>query len=250
MARPWLIDLPTFAVDNVQWAADLLLSWTFLMIPLALLAFALDRIRLDRTALRQGLVVVVVGLCTLLTYYLVGALSDLGKPHPWIEWGVSGLLVAGPALAAIAIAALARGGRIPTDGVAPVSGLLVGGLMAGCAALYLVLDRVAPQLTEPGDAPEEPVLVAGPAVITVVLGLLTLTWAIRSLRRAATFPSLVATGVWNAGSSYRTDGYEDNEAWRGGAGCQAPAGHRASGGSAGCRCRGLSGGRAAHRRRR
>jgi len=185
MARPWLIDLPTFAVDNVQWAADLLLSWTFLMIPLALLAFALDRIRLDHTALRQGLVVVVVGLCTLLTYYLVGALSDLGKPRAWIEWGVSGLLVAGPALAAVAIAALARGGRIPTDGVAPVSGLLTGSLMAGCAMLYLVLDRAAPHLTDPSDAPQQPVLAVRPAVGALMLGVLTLTWAVRSLKGRA-----------------------------------------------------------------
>ncbi|TCC21085.1 hypothetical protein [Kribbella speibonae] len=185
MARPWLIDLPTFAVDNVQWAADLLLSWTFLMIPLAVLAFALDRIRLDHTALRQGLVVVVVGLCTLLTYYLVGALSDLGKPRAWIEWAVSGLLIVGPVVGTAVIAALARGGRIPADGVAPVSGLLTGSLMAGCAALYLVLDRAAPHLTYPGDAPQQPVLAARPAVVTLVLGVLTLTWAIRSLKGRA-----------------------------------------------------------------
>ncbi|MFF0343935.1 hypothetical protein [Kribbella sp. NPDC004875] len=184
MTRRWLNDLPTFAVDNLQWAADLLAAWPLLMIPLALLAFALDRIRLDRTALRQGLVVVVVGLCTVLTYYLVGALSDLGKPRAWIEQTASLLLVAGPGLAAVAIAALARGGRIPDDGVGPVSGVLTGGVMAGCAALYLVLYRTAPDLTDPGDAPEQPVLVAGPAVVTLVLGLLTLSWSVRSLRRA------------------------------------------------------------------
>lgn len=183
MTRRWLIDLPTFAVDNLQWVADLLVSWTFLMIPLTLLAFALDRIRVDRTALRQGLVVVVVGMHTVLAYYLVGALSDLGKPRAWIEQGGSGLVVAGPALGAVAIAALARGGRITAAGVAPVSGLLTGGVMAGCAALYLVLDRVAPHLTDPGDAPDRPVVVAAPAVVTLVLGVLTLAWAIPSLRR-------------------------------------------------------------------
>ena len=54
--------------------------------------------------------------------------------------------------------------------------------MAACAVLYLVLDRAAPHLTDPGDAPEEPVLVAGPAIVTLAFGALTLAWAIRSLR--------------------------------------------------------------------
>ena len=30
--------------------------------------------------------------------------------------------------------------------------------------------------------------------------------------------------MWNAGSSYRTDGYEDNEAWHGGARCNGCGG--------------------------
>lgn len=171
--------------NGSQWAVDLLLWSALLMIPLALVSFVLGRIRLDRTALRRGLVVVAVGLCTVLTFLMSGEI------FAWSGWGAGvtgawGVVQFAPIVGAVVIAVLVRQGRIPE--VAPVSGVLTGALMTVFAAVYLVLDVVVPNPSEPdGDVmsmgPDQPIFSAPPAVVALVLGLLTLAWALRARAR-------------------------------------------------------------------
>ncbi|WP_327636831.1 hypothetical protein OHB24_00135 [Kribbella sp. NBC_00482] len=170
--------------NESQWAVDLLLWSALLMIPLALLSFVLGRIRLDRTALRRGLAVVAVGLCTVLTFLMSAEI------FAWSGWGAGvtgawGVVQLGPIVVAVVIAVLARQGRIRE--VAPVSGVLTGALMTVFAAVYLVLDVVVPNPSEPGGdvismGPDQPILSAPPALLALVLGVLTLGWAVRALR--------------------------------------------------------------------
>lgn len=171
-----------------QWAVDLLLWSALLMIPFALLSFVLGRLRLDRIILRRSLVVAVVGSGTVLTALTWREYSQMDGLGPGlIEDGAWCVALVGPIFAAVVIAFLARDGRIAFDGVGAVSGVLTGALMTLFAAAYLVVDIVVPDPTDlpggpPDMGPDEPVLWALPAVVALVLGVLTLTWAVRSFR--------------------------------------------------------------------
>lgn len=171
-----------------QSAVNLLLWSALLMIPFALLSFALARIRLDRIALRRALVIAVVVLCTVLSY-LEWLASSAWADRSTSEVVVRYVVLLGPIAVASAIAFLAHDWRIPPGGVAPVSGVLTGGLMTVLAAAYLVLDVVVPNPSElePGEismGPDQPRFWAPPALVAFVLGLLTLAWAVNALRRS------------------------------------------------------------------
>ncbi|MGZ0152092.1 hypothetical protein ACXJJ3_33880 [Kribbella sp. WER1] len=179
---------PNYPNDS-QWAVMLLLWSSLLMIPFAVLSVVLHRVRRDRTVVRRGLAGVVVGLCTVLTWFAWGLLSEVGDGGGRLQVLGWGLVLLGPIAVAVGMALLVRNERIPSDLVAPVSGLLAGGLMTLLAGVYLVLDLVVPDPSDPAPgvismSPDQPVFWAPPGVVALILGLLTLVWARNALRQS------------------------------------------------------------------
>ncbi|WP_427890332.1 hypothetical protein ACQHIV_41990 [Kribbella sp. GL6] len=176
---------PTYGNES-QWAVDVLLWSALVMLPLALLSYLLGRIR---SQARPAAVIAVVALCTVLTYVMWGELSGAGSGSGLLEWSTWCLVLVGPLLGAGAIAWLVRAGRIADEAVPSASGLLTGGLATLFAAVYLVLDVVVPDPSDPAPGvismgPDQPILWAAPALVALVAGLVTLAWARRTQRRA------------------------------------------------------------------
>jgi hypothetical protein len=169
-----------------QWLADQLLWSALLMVPLALLSFVLSRIHLDRVAVRRVVVVVALLLCTVFTKMAQNS-SGMATATTPIEMFVWFAELLCPIVGAVVIAAFARHGSMPPDGVAPVSGVLTGGLAIVFATAYLVLDVVVPNPSEDSreaGLPDHPSFSSTPAVVALVLGMLTLVWAVWRLRRS------------------------------------------------------------------
>lgn len=178
---------PNYPNDS-QWAVVLLLWSSLVMIPLALLSFALHRVRTDRTVVRSGLAAVGLGVCTVLTYFVWTLPSEAGEGPGLIATAGWGIVLVGPIFAALVTAFLVRDGRIAADLVAPASGLLTGGVMTLLATVYLVLDVVVPNPSDLAPdvismGPDHPIFWSPPAIVALALGLLTLAWAQHALRQ-------------------------------------------------------------------
>lgn len=180
---------PTYPNES-QSAVNLLLWSALVMIPYALLCFALARIDPYRTVVRRALVIAVLVLCTALSYLeLLASTSGPGFGPRTGEMVLRYGVLLAPIAVAGAIAVLANDWRFPPGGAAPVSGVLTGGLMTVLAAAYLVLDLVVPnpsppQYGVPSMGPDQPRFWALPAVVALGFGLLTLAWAVNALRRS------------------------------------------------------------------
>lgn len=174
--------------NESQAIVDLFLYTVQLMIPFALLSFVLERIRLHRTVLRRSLVLATLAGCTAWTLLsLIARGGDLGGEPTAIEMTIWYVVLLGPVLMAAVLATLARRGQVRDDAVAPIAGVTAGALMAVLAVGYIVLDFTVPDETdnsarEGAMSPEYPGFSSAPAVVALVLGLLTLVWAVRGLR--------------------------------------------------------------------
>jgi hypothetical protein len=174
--------------NESQAMVDLFLYTVQLLIPFALLSFVLERIKSHRTVLRRSLVLATLAVCTAWTLLsMIARGSDLGGEPTTIEMTIWYVVLLGPVLLAVALAILARRGQVRDGAVAPIAGVTTGALMTVLAVGYIVLDFTVPDETDTsvrGGAmsPAYPGFASLPAVVALVLGLLTLVWAVRALR--------------------------------------------------------------------
>jgi hypothetical protein len=176
--------------NESQPLVDVLLYTAQLMIPLALLAFVVGRISVHRMALRRGLTVVALAVCTAWTLFSWDARDSLAGPAGALELTIWAAAVLGPLAVPAVLLFLSRNGRIVDVSIPWVSGLIAGAVGSVLAAVYLVLDVVVPNPTEtlPGSismGPDQPVLSSPPAVVALLFGLLAVAWSLRTLRWGA-----------------------------------------------------------------
>ena len=178
---------PMYASTS-QSAFNLLLWTALVLVPFALLSVLLGRIRLERGALRQGLAIGVVALCTVLSYLAYMLLMGSGAYEGdyialvWLAW-IS--VIVGPTVATVVMVQLVRRERVRPEVVAPITGVAAGGLMTILMVVYLLAGAVE-QL---GYAePDDPMTDYGTRFFfplgfgALLIGLLTLVWAVRALR--------------------------------------------------------------------
>lgn len=141
-----------------QSAVNLLLWSALVLIPLALLSFAVGWIRPGRTAVKAILTVATVGLCTVLSMLVFAAASGGAGREPtlvgmlaWLGWLA---VILGPIVAAVLFAIQLRRGVIREDTGPAVAGAAAGAATAALASVYLVLGAV---LAEP-DKPVDPTI--------------------------------------------------------------------------------------------
>lgn len=171
-----------------QSAFNLLLWTALVLVPFALLSVLLGRIRLERGALRKGLAIGTVALCTVLSYLAYMLLMGSGVYQGdyiflvWLAW-IS--VVIGPTVASVVMVQLVRRERVRAEVVAPVTGVAAGGLMTIMMVVYL-LAGAAEQLGYA--ASDDPMTDYGTRFFfpigfgALLIGLLTLGWAVRALR--------------------------------------------------------------------
>ncbi|WP_410784675.1 hypothetical protein [Kribbella sp. C-35] len=177
---------PQYA-STEQSAFNLLLWTALVLVPFAVLAVLLGRIRLERVALRAGLAIATAAVCTVLSYlaYMVLMASGIHRDDNillvWLAWIA---VVAGPAVATVVMVVLVRRERVRAEVVAPVTGVAAGGLMTLLMVVYLLAGAVDLFTYEaPADVWDD-----GPRFFfpigfgALLIGLLTLTWAVRALR--------------------------------------------------------------------
>jgi hypothetical protein len=178
---------PMYASTS-QSAFNLLLWTALVLVPFALLSVLLGRIRLERGALRKGLAIGTVALCTVLSYLAYMLLMGSGVYQGdyiflvWLAW-IS--VVIGPTVASVVMIQLVRRERVRAEVVAPVTGVAAGGLMTIMMVVYL-LAGAAEQLGYA--ASDDPMTDYGTSFFfpiglgALLIGLLTLGWAVRALR--------------------------------------------------------------------
>lgn len=176
--------------NESQPLVDVLLYTAQLMIPLALLAFAVGRISVHRMALRRGLTVAALAVCTAWTILLWAARDSLAGSPGALELTIWSAAVLGPLAVPAVLVFLSRDGRIAEQNVAPICGLLAGAFATVLGTVYVVLDIVVPNPTQtpPGVismGPDQPIISSSPAVVALAVGLLAVAWAVRTLRWAA-----------------------------------------------------------------
>ena len=186
---------PTYAHPD-QSVLGLLLWAALILIPFAVLSFALGRIRPDRAVVKTVLVVATVLFCTVLS---VGSYAVFtggpGSGPSTIEVLAWYVVVLGPIVASVTLAILARREVIPAESIPPISGVAIGGLMAVLAAAYLVVGAILVEPDEPiildesGMPPPSlygDLTVSHPVGFAVVLiGLLCLAFNLTRWRRIA-----------------------------------------------------------------
>lgn len=175
-------------VSTSQSAFNLLLWAALVLAPFALLSVLLGRIRLERGALRAGLVVGTVALCTVLSFigYELVMASGINRGDylllVWLAWIA---VIVGPTVAAVLMVRLVRRERLRPEAVAPVTGVAAGGLMAVLMVVY-VLAAVVDQFGS--ETPDDPLWDDGPRFFlpvgsgALLIGLVTLAWSVRALR--------------------------------------------------------------------
>ncbi len=171
-----------------QSAFNLLLWTAVVLVPFALLSVLLGWIRLERGALRKGLVIATVALCTVLSYlaYMLVMESGIYQGDYVVLVSLAWFsVVVGPTVATVVMVQLVRRGQVRAEAVAPVTGVAAGGLMAVLMMVYLLAGAVE-QLGYV--APDDPMTDDGTAFFfpggfgALLIGVLTLAWAVRALR--------------------------------------------------------------------
>lgn len=135
-----------------QSAVNLLLWSALVLIPLALLSFAVGWIRPDRTALKAILAVATVTLCTVLSVLVSATVnSGAGRGFGMLEWLGWHVVIVGPIVAAVLVAIQLRRGVIREDTGPTVTGAAAGALAAVLASVYLVLGAALAEPEKPVD---------------------------------------------------------------------------------------------------
>jgi hypothetical protein len=175
-----------------QSAFNLLLWSALVLVPFALLSVLLARIRV--AALRTGLAVATVALCTVLSVlaYMLDFAGGLTRGDHlmlvWLGWVV---VIAGPIAASAVLARLMYRERLRAEAVGPLAGAAVGGLMTILTTVYIlagaadVAGRDASEGTPPPGWDGGSTIFFPVAFGVLMIGLLTLGWSARTLRWAA-----------------------------------------------------------------
>ncbi len=175
---------PMYA-STEQSAFNLLLWTALVLVPFALLSVLLGRIRLERVALRAGLAIATAALCTVLSYlgYMLLMASGIRRDNILLVWLAWIAVIIGPTVATVVMVVLVRRERVRAEVVAPFTGVAAGGLMAILMVVYLLAGAVDQFTYEPAGAWDD-----GPRFFfplgfgALLIGVLTLGWAVRALR--------------------------------------------------------------------
>lgn len=138
-----------------QSAVNLLLWSALVLIPLALLSFAVGWIRPGRAAVKAILTVATLALCTVLSVVAFAAANGgAGRESgmvgllAWLGWLV---VIFGPIVAAVLFAIQLRRGVIRADTGPAVAGAAAGASTAVLASVYLVLGAALAEPEKPVD---------------------------------------------------------------------------------------------------
>lgn len=122
-------------VHGAQQFFSLLLWSALVLVPFALLSFVLGRIGPERPNLRTGLIVATAVLCSGLS--ALGFFGGGGRPGPF-ELLVGIVVLAAPIVGAVLLVGAYTGDPALDKVIPPLSGVVVGALMATMATFYLL----------------------------------------------------------------------------------------------------------------
>ncbi|GAA1587261.1 hypothetical protein GCM10009804_49190 [Kribbella hippodromi] len=178
---------------DAQWAVNLMLWTSFLMIPYALLAAALHRMKPERHEARMTVLAGTVALLTGLTLVASPYVLTGGEPTALVAVGWVVALF-GPAIVASLLVNQVRRGRADPVTLPATAGLVMGAVGSVLAATYVVLGLVwtpepesgALSMAVPSAGPSStPGFLVPAGLVGLVAGLVVLVGFVRVRRRTA-----------------------------------------------------------------